>query len=860
MPIKIAHGGGYKSKKSYLQRAIVGFNVFVVTAVCSAVFFSSIGINSTVNQEAYADSSNPHGSAVSIRVTKNGSDVSSLDLNLSPTATGAFVKDNLSILVSTTNETGYKLDFSSVDDNTAMTHTNTNITATIPSLTTTTNESSFPVNSWGYSLDPITVSGTNNTNQSFSPIPTKSNPTILKTTTTPTTSLPNSIDQTDITFAIKADTNIPAGTYKDTVVFTAIANYVPNPLEKLTNMQDITPAVCNQAKVGDTATLRDSRDNKTYNIRKMEDGKCWMVQNLALGSANTNTVLTPADSDVAVNFTIPASAVQTSGADAWDATSVHVYDTGQIWIEPTSAGNDSIVHDTGTPPNQSQYVGSYYNWYTATAGTGTESMFSNNATNSICPKGWRLPTGGADSEITTLTDALVNITTNTTSVPDASFTMQASPNYFVLSGRYHTEHYRGGYGLWWSSTASPNGNRSHDLYLTASSVNPQNDSNKNNGFAVRCVVDDASEDICAVNNICYRDNGAKSVTTMSNQAVSANAEVGLWPSNFKRASYGFAGWSTDKNAGVKISDNDASNDPVVYGPMETITVPATVGSVSGLNLYAVWVPSRGILQNWNGCSSLGSGKVTALIDNRDNNTYAVAKLADGNCWMIENLRLGGGSPMNLTSATSNVVANFTLPASQDPTAWCYEFNTTCIDKPILNSNNTTNPVSNMTASSLDESSSFGIYSLGNYYNWYSATAGTGVFNADAGANADSSVCPVGWRLPTGYQNDGSYWNLIVNGINNGILPSTNGIYSGNPEGVNVSELLRSYPNNLVYSGFVSPATSSSFVDRGITARVWTSTAANVNGGREVFFNSDTVYPGLNFGRKYGGHSVRCLAQ
>lgn len=38
-----------------------------------------------------------------------------------------------------------------------------------------------------------------------------------------------------------------------------------------------------------------------------------------------------------------------------------------------------------------------------------------------------------------------------------------------------------------------------------------------------------------------------------------------------------------------------------------------------------------------GTANLSS--VSALTDQRDDQTYAIAKLADGNCWMIENLRL-----------------------------------------------------------------------------------------------------------------------------------------------------------------------------------------------------------------------------
>ena len=72
----------------------------------------------------------------------------------------------------------------------------------------------------------------------------------------------------------------------------------------------------------------------------------------------------------------------------------------------------------------------------------------------------------------------------------------------------------------------------------------------------------------------------------------------------------------------------------------------------GLALYAIWVKSAGIMQEWNGCAGLNKGDVTALTDARDNDTYAVAKLADGKCWMIENLRLDNTADHNTDGSLS----------------------------------------------------------------------------------------------------------------------------------------------------------------------------------------------------------------
>ena len=183
---------------------------------------------------------------LSIRVMKDNVDTDSLVLSVDPTASGRFIKDDLSVVVNTSNETGYTLTFSDNDDDTAMHHTDSTITNTVPSITTDTDEASFPVNSWGYSLEPKEISGSNNTAQVFSPIPLATATTTVKTTATPTAG-----DSTDITFAAKVDTSVPSGTYLDTVVFSAVTNYLPPVQANVT----IAPIETTGIDGGETFTL-----------------------------------------------------------------------------------------------------------------------------------------------------------------------------------------------------------------------------------------------------------------------------------------------------------------------------------------------------------------------------------------------------------------------------------------------------------------------------------------------------------------------------------------------------------------------------------------------------------------------------
>ena len=147
---------------------------------------------------------------------------------------------------------------------------------------------------------------------------------------------------------------------------------------------------------------------------------------------------------------------------------------------------------------------------------------------------------------------------------------------------------------------------------------------------MRCVKDSTK--------VKYDGNGASTETTMKvTHPATPGSTITLYASNYRRDGYGFLGWSYTQ------IDPDASNfatqlaNATVYGPNETITLPSVLNDTT--ILYAVWIKSAGDMQNWSGCSSMSIGDVTARKDTRDNNVYAIAKLADGNCWMIENLRL-----------------------------------------------------------------------------------------------------------------------------------------------------------------------------------------------------------------------------
>ncbi|MBP3899340.1 fibrobacter succinogenes major paralogous domain-containing protein [Candidatus Saccharibacteria bacterium] len=259
-----------------------------------------------------------------------------------------------------------------------------------------------------------------------------------------------------------------AGTYTITLTNSKYAKTYTASLEvvnPVSYMQDTANiAACKVAATGTTFTLTDSRDNEEYTVRKLADGNCWMTQNLRL----QNKTISNADSNLPSSKTVTIPASSTS---LWCTTISAACDDQLMTLDAT----DTSI--SGQSSAQADY-GVYYNWYTATATYGTYPMSSGSVSYDICPKGWRLPTGGSSGEFQTLYGYYGS---------SADMRSTTGPA-FVLSGyrRGGSTDYQGGYGAYWSSTAL-NSSNAYDLYLNSSSVGPALRNLKYYGFSVRCV-------------------------------------------------------------------------------------------------------------------------------------------------------------------------------------------------------------------------------------------------------------------------------------------------------------------------------------------------------------------------------------
>lgn len=423
-------------------------------------------------------------------------------INITPTASQTVYKGTNAISYTNTCPHGFNVTMSSASENTSLTRTGSD--SGIKTIPTISSGTTLTDNTWGFSKD---------NGSTYSPIPTLANPaTIIDTTSATTTAA-----TLNLIYGVKTDNQLPSGSYSNDIVYSVSAkqqclsygitwnldggtaatgatypssqsfgstldltSLTPtkegyeftgwsngtNTFDGTETAADINPSSapsltmtaqweqvlpmqgfsCSTlTNVGNSVKLRDTRDNNIYTVKKLADGKCWMTENLRIA----NKTITSADSNVTSDFTIPASSV--SGFNAQDTNNAYVDST----------------------------YGGYYTFYTATAGTGGTSLTSGNAPSSICPKGWRLPTGGSSGEFQTLYNNY-----------NSAALMMDEPN-FVLSGNVYTGsvYDQGSYGLFWSSTVL-DADYAYHLYLNSSGVYPAYYNGKGFGFSVRCVAED----------------------------------------------------------------------------------------------------------------------------------------------------------------------------------------------------------------------------------------------------------------------------------------------------------------------------------------------------------------------------------
>lgn len=464
-----------------------------------ATAFASHSLTPVYDGSALGDyAANPYAT-LSFAVS-DPSDAAAESVNFSASP-GTLATKTVNLLAATDNETGYTLSFSDADEDTAL-HLDGDATSafTIPSITAATaDRTDITTNTYGYAFG---------SDAAFSPIPALSTPVALVATNTYNanndgTPSPFNVssglvsDSYDFTLGTKVDMSMATGVYQNTLVFTLVANQLP-----VRYLQDLTAEACQALTLEQQYLFYDKRDEKDYTIARLKDGNCWMTSNLRLGNAEGGASITLTSEDTNLQtgeeFVLPASAggVWAESNNNQNTTDTkHLYSNGNLWLDDDYTSESQAPGNfkaTGLPASPSQYVGNYYNWYTATAGTGLYNNTIVDAQSSICPKGWRLPTYSYSEPQQLFAQYISNMSADTSNLNDSiiirSFPMNLHPigSYNALTGSPEI-----GWGAgFWSSTPRALYASHAQLYgIRVVNVDPVGYNQKIRGVSIRCLLE-----------------------------------------------------------------------------------------------------------------------------------------------------------------------------------------------------------------------------------------------------------------------------------------------------------------------------------------------------------------------------------
>jgi uncharacterized protein (TIGR02145 family) len=259
----------------------------------------------------------------------------------------------------------------------------------------------------------------------------------------------------------------------------------------------------------DTMIIADKRDNANYTVGKLADGNYWTMKNLAL-NLETVSLTTLKDNTNASDESLEyLKGVSTRNASTDPDGNYATSGVTTTWVNSYSdpminTDNKNVLVTTYGPAAKDgkSKAGIYYNYCATSAGTycfgdGTNAGTSvGNATEDICPKNWRLPTGGTYGEIWQMcstvkgSDCVTDIDSNSVENMDASspsslqyqMSLAFSGGYLVGSTTILNSN-----GVIWSSTRRSDPNMFYiDYRDPLMYVNGGN--HREWGVSVRCVL------------------------------------------------------------------------------------------------------------------------------------------------------------------------------------------------------------------------------------------------------------------------------------------------------------------------------------------------------------------------------------
>ncbi|MBR3415016.1 InlB B-repeat-containing protein, partial [Candidatus Saccharibacteria bacterium] len=559
---------------------------------------------------------------------------------------------------------------------------------------------------------------------------------------------------------------------------------------------------CSSLSTGQIVKLKDTRDDTIYKVKKLPDGKCWMIENLTISATglqvsqfdNTNTNIPNTDSNY---YYLPPRNASYEAANSINNSAV-LSASASVDFSPGKNYPQVAYQAAGTTtPNQNNSNPvpentAWYNFYTATLGFSyyNDNISSGSSPRDICPKGWRLPwasNGGTNSyqgsadfyRLALSYNSNPSVWTNYIA-PDSSSSNRPSTvdttirnNMvsgdansidrfgnngavgFTYAGVYSgTTLYNIGTSGYYRSSSVNGTSNGYSLIFILTDIYPQRgDSHKDNGQAVRCV---------AQNNytVSYNANGGTGAASKESDSIYETGEVTTaGQGTLAKEGYNFLGWSLDANAMT-----------ATYNAGTAVSVPSLISAAgspasgSTITLYAVWEKEKVYMQSFN-CNTLSpSGETATLVDSRDNQEYTVYRIPTdnqainvaGKCIMTKDLNLGAVN--SAPGSSSSFTAHQALTLSAEDSTFT-RTDGTDYESPAITYPTTTATVNNITISGRSDANSYtnkqyiasgtGYYTGRGYYSWGAAMV----------------ACPKGWRLPTTEElNNSDSWSASTSGI------------------------------------------------------------------------------------------------
>ena len=226
----------------------------------------------------------------------------------------------------------------------------------------------------------------------------------------------------------------------------------------MATMQNFFP--CSNPATNSTWNLTDTRNNVTYKVRLLADGRYWMVDDLKYPTACNKTTF---------------SGSTATGSAGKNGISGFIGDCHNIKNGSTPAARGYLYDWMGAMQDTLLYYGS-----TSNPNCGTSCQ-------GICPEGWHVPTGNPSTGEFTLLNKAVN---NGSSTSDAGL-INTSTFSAVYGGYSHNTGslYAQGSGATYWSSSYINTYDAYHLYFYSTSVSPSFKSNggKSNGYSLRCI-------------------------------------------------------------------------------------------------------------------------------------------------------------------------------------------------------------------------------------------------------------------------------------------------------------------------------------------------------------------------------------